>query len=126
MIQKLDTITKFEADRLVQKGIVRDVSDALIIGSTLIIPAGVLTPLWNFLSDDYKARMGHQILEFHKLFSVPENIDYDKFFTYTLACIAITGAYLTVESIYSAISSHKQYKTNPESFIKGNFDKELV
>ncbi len=124
-MKPLETITKFEADRLVRDGIVRDVIDALLITCTVTIPAGILSPLWNFLSNDYKQRMGHQILEFQKLFPVPENIDYDKIFNYALAGMIAAGVYKAQELVHSAINSHQQHNTNPEKFIRENYNREI-
>ena len=123
--KSLETITKFEADRLVNNKMFIDKLNA-VAGGAIATLAGVVAPLWNYLSDEYKARVGHQILEFQKLFPVPENVDYDKIITYVLASAALAVFYFAGKNVHSAISSRRQYKANPEGVIRENYGKEIA
>ena len=116
----LETITRFEADRLVDRRTFND-KMGIGVGALLASSAGTFAHLWN----KYVVKMGTKALDVKSLFPSAPDIDYDKAVTYLMLAIAALGVYTVADAIHDAYIS-RRYRKNPKEFIRERYDKKLV
>ena len=119
--KSLETITKDEAERLVDAKVFSDKIAAICVGS-----AAASAGTFAYLRDKYES--GHKIFTETVLNFTPQlpDWDYDKVLVGFMTLLAIGTAVGAADAIYSAVTARKKYNLNPSDFIRKNYNKKLI
>ena len=119
--QKLETITRFEADRLVNNRIFGDKVAAVTCSATAA-SAMAFAYLWN----KYVAAQKVFTSSVQNFMPQSPDLDYDKILIGFMALLAAYVGYLTGEAIHSAVTSRKHYNSNSVDYIRKTYKRDLV